>query len=413
MTSTLPDITPSHGAIRAKYAVFLTFFLCGFVFASWAARIPLVMSIFSINSAQMGLFFLCAAAGSLTALIIAGWITSRFSSAFTVMLSALVFSLGMGSVAVSALLPSQWLLGGGLFIFGFGFSLCDVAMNLEGTQVEQRLGYTIMPKLHACFSFGTVTGAACGALLEFLQVGFTLPLLLLVIGAAVLLLWCSSRYLSAGTRYHAVEHTENQPRSNPFAAWLEWRTLAIGFTVLATSLLEGAAFDWLPLGVVTGFTLDGVEPAGWMGSMTLALFVAAMTSMRWFGGLLIDKYGRVVVLRVCTVLSITGLMIFGFSPNLSMALPGILLWGIGCALGFPVGMSAAADEPRHAASRIAVVAAIGYCSLLTGPPLLGFLANAFGVKNALLLLVIPLCISLLLVSKLGVVAPVKEATDEG
>ncbi|MBK5143998.1 MFS transporter [Budviciaceae bacterium BWR-B9] len=413
MTSIQPDITPSHSAVRAKYAVFLTFFLCGFVFASWAARIPLVMSIFSINSAQMGLFFLCAAAGSLVALILAGWITSRFSSAFTVMVSALVFASGMGSVALSALLPSQLLLGAGLFVFGFGFSLCDVAMNLEGTQVEQRLGYTIMPKLHACFSFGTVTGAACGALLEYLRVGFTLPLLSLVIGAAILLLWCSGRYLSAGTGYHAVTSTENQTKGNPFAAWLEWRTLVIGFTVLAASLLEGAAFDWLPLGIVTGFTLDGAEPAGWMGSMALALFVTAMTSMRWFGGALIDKYGRVIVLRVCILLSITGLLIFGFSPNLSIAIFGILLWGVGCALGFPVGMSAAADEPQYAASRIAVVAAIGYCSLLTGPPLLGFLANIFGVKNALLLLVIPLCISLMLVSKLGAVAPVKETAEEG
>lgn len=386
---------------QAKYSVFLTFFICGFIFASWAARIPLVMELFAINSASMGLFLLCAAAGSLTALAIAGWVNNHFSSAHTVLSSALIFSGGMAIVAFSALIPSQWLLGGGLFIFGFGFSLCDVAMNLEGTQVEQRLAYSIMPKLHAFFSFGTVTGAAFGAVLEYLKFGFTFPMLILVSVVGISLVFCSRYYLATAQANQQADNGNEQTRTSPFAAWLEPRTLLIGFTVLAVSLLEGAAFDWLPLGVLTGFKINGEPPAGWMGSMALALFVTTMTTMRWFGGLLLDKYGRTKVLRVCIALSIAGLFIFGFSPDLSMAIPGIILWGVGSALGFPVGMSAAADEPEHAASRIAVVAAIGYCSLLTGPPLLGFLANSIGVKNALLLLIIPLCLSLMVVSQLN------------
>ena len=63
---------------------------------------------------------------------------------------------------------------------------------------------------------------------------------------------------------------------------------------------------------------------------------------------------------------------------------GIVLWGLGASLGFPVGMSAAADDPVKAAARVSVVSTIGYTAFLAGPPLLGFLGSHFGVLEALL-----------------------------
>ena len=58
--------------------------------------------------------------------------------------------------------------------------------------------------------------------------------------------------------------------------------------------------------------------------------------------------------------------------------PGILVWGLGASLGFPVGMSAAADDPSRAAARVSVVATIGYAAFLAGPPLLGLLGDQIG-----------------------------------
>lgn len=64
---------------------------------------------------------------------------------------------------------------------------------------------------------------------------------------------------------------------------------------------------------------------------------------------------------------------------------GAMLWGLGAALGFPVGMSAAGDEPEHAAARVSVVATIGYVAFLAGPPLIGFLGERTGTLRALTL----------------------------
>jgi MFS family permease len=108
-----------------------------------------------------------------------------------------------------------------------------------------------------------------------------------------------------------------------------------------------------------------------------------MTTGRWFGPRLIDAYGRVRALRVSAVTALAGLLLIAFGGFLPAVLAGAALMGLGTALGFPVGLSAAADDPRHAAGRVATASSIGYAAFLAGPPAIGFLADRVGVLNAL------------------------------
>jgi len=99
---------------------------------------------------------------------------------------------------------------------------------------------------------------------------------------------------------------------------------------------------------------------------------------------MLERYGRVVVLRATAGFAVAGLLLVLLGGSTPVALVGALLWGVGASLGFPVGMSAAADEPEHAAARVSVVASIGYTAFLAGPPLLGFLGDQVGILHALL-----------------------------
>ncbi len=74
-----------------------------------------------------------------------------------------------------------------------------------------------------------------------------------------------------------------------------------------------------------------------------------------------------------------------------------MLWGLGASLGFPVGMSAAADDPGRAAARVSVVSTIGYTAFLGGPPLLGWIGGQIGVLHALLVVSVVLVPSALVV----------------
>ena len=88
------------------------------------------------------------------------------------------------------------------------------------------------------------------------------------------------------------------------------------------------------------------------------------------------------------VLAVAGLLLFIFAPTLPAVFFGAALWGVGTSLGFPLGMSAAADDPMRAAARVSAASAIGYVALLAGPPLLGMISERIGLLNALLLLVV-------------------------
>jgi predicted MFS family arabinose efflux permease len=162
------------------------------------------------------------------------------------------------------------------------------------------------------------------------------------------------------------------------AAWREPRTLLVGVVVLAFAFAEGAGNDWISVAVI-----DGYHAPAALGTLAFAAFLAAMTAARWFGPALLDRYGRVPVIRVLALTGIVGLLLFVFGPTTPVAFAGALLWGVGVSLGFPVGMSAGADDERMAPARVSVIASIGYCAFLAGPPLIGFLGDRVTVLRAL------------------------------
>ncbi|MGZ5295275.1 MAG: MFS transporter, partial [Actinomycetota bacterium] len=174
------------------------------------------------------------------------------------------------------------------------------------------------------------------------------------------------------------------------SAWREPRTLAIGLMVLAFALTEGAANDWLTLALI-----DGYDVEHWVGVAGFAAFVAAMTAGRLVGTTLLDRFGRVPVLRATAAAAILGILLVVYGGHPVLVCTGIVVWGLGASLGFPVGMSAAADDPNRSAARVSVVATIGYAAFLGGPPLLGFLGDRVGTLRALLVVAVLLVPSLL------------------
>jgi MFS family permease len=93
-------------------------------------------------------------------------------------------------------------------------------------------------------------------------------------------------------------------------------------------------------------------------------------------------------------------LLFVFSPTTPLAFAAVILWGLGASLGFPVGMSAAADEPAAAAGRVSVVASIGYCAFLGGPPLIGYLGQHITVLRALIAVAVVLGLASLVTGSL-------------
>ena len=371
--------TPGHAVLGARNAVAVVFALNGFAFASWVARIPEARAGLGLTPGQLGLLLLALSVGSLAGLPTAGMWVSRLGAARVVGSAALLDAAGLVVTGLGAgVLESVPVSAAGLFLLGYGSGTWDVAMNVEGAAVEGSLGRTVMPRFHAAFSIGTVAGAGAGACAAWLGVGVSTHL---VVAAVVV----AAVPLSVVRRFLPVRPAEDGAESGPghWRAWREPRTLAIGLMVLAMALTEGVANDWLAVALVDGY---GVE--AWVGAAGFALFVTAMTAGRLVGPGMLDRFGRLPMLWSCMAVAGAGVLLVVLGERAPVVVLGILLWGAGASLGFPVGMSAAADDPRHASARVSVVSTIGYTAFLAGPPLLGFLGDRVGVLPALLVVAV-------------------------
>lgn len=388
-------ITTTARTAAAVRAVLGVFALNGFVFAAWVSRLPAVRDALDLSPSRLGVVLLVGAAGSLVSLPLTGAVAERIGSAATTRVSAATAAVGFAGAALAVGVGTTLGVALGLFVASLGIGAWDVSMNIQGAHVEHALGRSVMPRFHAAFSLGAVAGAGSGAVAAAVGVGVPAHVIGSVVVAAGLVAVLVFRYLP-DVRLRAVssgEGTSDHHGRAPsaFAAWAEARTVLIGLVVLAAALTEGSATDWLALAVVDGF---GASNA--VGALAFGAFVAAMTAMRLAGTALLDRFGRVVVLRACASLALVGLLLFTLGPTLVVALVGVVVWGLGAALGFPVGMSAAADDPARAAARVSVVSSIGYVAFLAGPPLLGVLADEIGYRLALLAIAGPLVLSLVL-----------------
>ncbi|WP_434616333.1 MFS transporter [Arthrobacter sp. A5] len=368
---------------KAAIATFVVFAINGLAFASWAARIPAVTRVLGLNPGEMGAVLLTGAAGSVLALPVAGTIVGRIGTANTSRLGGSLAAIGALVISMALLVTSVPIVVVGLFLFGIGIGLWDVSQNIEGAEVERHLGRTVMPRFHAGFSGGAFVGALLGAGMSSLNLSLSLHLTAIAVFVMVVLLVATRYYLPERDLH--TGHAEGVRLDNPSpvkpapSAWRELRTVLVGLVVLGAALTEGAANDW-----IAKATVDGLHSSESVGAVMFAVFVASMTIFRFIGGRYIDRFGRVPVLYASLGAALVGLVVFVFGPNIWIAGLGAILWGAGAALGFPMGMSAAADDPQRAAARVSVVSTIGYVAFLAGPPLLGFLGDHLTIRVALL-----------------------------
>jgi MFS family permease len=396
-TTTSP---PSPARVHsATYATYLAFIAAGVAFASWASRIPQVRDALLLTPATLGLVLLASAAGSVISLPLSGPVITRIGSRRTLTVMSILTAMSLAGVAIGYH-QGRLSVVIALFFLGIGYGSWDVAMNVQGATVERLLGRAIMSRFHAGFSVGTVAGALIGTAMVALEVSVTTHLLVVAVALSIAVpIGVRSFVPDTAAQEEAVDAaaaptTPDAPRS-ALSAWRERRTILIGIFVLAFAFAEGTGNDWVAIALIDGYGATAV-----IGTLGFAVFLAAMTAGRWFGPAWLNRYGRVAVNRALTGASLVGLALFIFGQNLPIAFVGAALWGFGISLGFPVGMSAGADEPAMAAARVSVIASIGYCAFLAGPPLIGFIGEQVTVLRAMVGVAAVLAVAFLIAGNL-------------
>ena len=378
MSGRTPAGEPLTHHRSARVAVLTMFFVNGAVLGTWLPLIPAVQQKLGLNVSQLGIALLGVAVGAVITTPSTGWLVGRAGGRRVVTMAAVV---GCVVLPLLPLAPTLPVLTVALVVFGAALATMDVAMNIHGSVVEALYQRPLMSTFHAFYSIGGFAGALTSGGLAALSISpFDRALgPALLLGAAVVV---AHKWLPP-----AQTHTARTPppRARSGVRRLSVPLAALGLMAFCSLLAEGASGDWSAiylhksLGTGTAFA-----------ATAFAAFSVAMAVGRLSGDWLTSRLGATRLLRGGGALAALGLTATLILGRPAVAVVGFGLIGLGLANVVPTLFSAAGRsrnlEPRLA---ISAVASTGYAGLLAGPPLIGFVAQAFTLTRALI--VVDIC----------------------
>lgn len=345
---------------------------------------PAIRAQLGVTTGTIGVLVACSTVGSIAGLFTARSALHRLGGRGSVLAALLVMAGSLAVMGVGVTSRSVALVAVGFTLVGLGLGTLDVSINVEGAAVERTAGRTLLPLMHAGWSGGAAVGAGIGAACAAggLRPGTQFMLLAALVAAVGL---ASTRYIPAAEPPQDVP-ARRIPWRERIRAWLRgWsdrRLLLIGLVLLGVEFGEGSANNWLSLAARQSHH----QPAA-IAALLLTLFAVSEASSRVLAGPLVDRIGRIRTLRLTTLLGVCGVALFVLGQATWVVAGGVVLWAVGVSMGFPLGMSAAA-EGDDAATQVSVAASIGYQASLVGPPVIGFLAESVGLLSSLWLLAI-------------------------
>jgi MFS family permease len=379
----LPSLLARSSLARWRWAVTAAFGLGGITVSAWGPRLPAIKAGLDIGTATIGLLLAGVTVGAIMGLVVSTPVLHRLGSRRAIMGALLLTATAMAVMGLALILASVPLIAVAFVITGIGIGTLDVLINVEGSAVEQATGRTLMPMMHAAWSIGAAAGSGIGAACAALGISPSAQF----IGEAVIIA-AAALEVAAGVPHGRVPAGPAQEDRRAklrqwLRGWQDWRLLLIGVVMLGVELGEGSANSWLTLAVRN----DKGQTAA-VAALFFTAFATCEGLTRIFAGRVVDRLGRVRTIRVTTALGIIGVVAFIQAGNLWVALAGVVLWAAGVSMGFPLGMSAAAQSGPDPAARISVVASIGYFANLAGPPAIGALAESAGLLNSLWLIAV-------------------------
>ncbi|HEY5825161.1 MAG TPA: MFS transporter [Cyclobacteriaceae bacterium] len=355
----------------SRIAVKILFFLNGFIHANYYSRLPRIQDHFSIGNGTLGFVLLSASIGAIFAMPFTGWMIIRNGSRKVTIFAAYFYCFMVPFIPLMS--PSVPALMGLFFIIGVSTGMLDVAMNAQAVMVEQQLKKPIMTSFHALFSVGMMLGALCGSL--FSEISTSLFIHFLTITVASLITVFVARY------YLIHDKPLKRDKDTPAFRLPNAAMVSIGIIAFCCMLGEGAMADWS-----TNY-METVAMAGQaIAPLGLSAFALAMTIGRFLGDSARVKFGDRSLMIACGLVALVGLAIAITFVHPFAVIAGFFIVGIGLSVIVPIAYSIAGgtkDLPPGVG--LAMVTTVGYSGFLFGPPIIGFLADSFTLRYALVL----------------------------
>ncbi|MFD1256667.1 MFS transporter [Mucilaginibacter terrae] len=360
-----------------RLAVGAIFFLPGLIFASWASRIATIQQTLHLSDAGLGAILFSIPVGLMLSLPFAGWFISHIGSRKLAIIGLLVYAIALVGLGAAPTVP---LLITCMVLYGFASNTVNIAVNTQAVATEKIYGKPIMASFHGLWSLAGFGGAAIGTLMIGKSIiplhHFVLIFTAIMIGLAI-----CQRYLLDDSTPAEV---------GPAFVLPDRPLIKLGIIAFCSLICEGAMFDWSVIYFKKVLNAEGA----WMGA-GYTCFMCTMAMGRFVADWFAARFGLKQILQLSGLLTASGLMVAVIFPHLYTAMLGFLLVGFGVSSVVPMVYSVAGrSKTMSPGMALAAVSTIGFVGFLIGPPVIGFVAQAFSLRMSFILIaVMGLCVT--------------------
>ena len=350
---------------RAFLNVF--FFLSGFLFASWASRIPTIKASLNLNDAQLGSLLLILPISSLFGLPFSSFLISRFNSRIPILFSCIFLAISLIGIGFS---NHILVLGFFLFLFSFSIRILNVSVNTQSINLQKFFNQNGIGSFHGLWSVGGIFGAGITSL--FLALNISIAHHFLIIGLFGI--------IAAGYSFSRLLNNDKSTSGNKLIIGKpDPYILSLGLLTFFAAICEGGMFDW------SGIYFKEILKTPIFTYGYLA-FVVFMAGFRFICDRVVQKIGMQSNYILSASLIIFGILLAIIFPNFWCGMVGFALVGVGTASVYPMTLSLAGKSTKYSAGiSISIITTYGIFGMLIGPPLIGFLSHAFNLKISFIL----------------------------
>ncbi|AWL09238.1 Membrane protein MosC [Aquirufa nivalisilvae] len=360
---------------QARLAISVLFLLCGLNFASWATRIPDFKEFLSLSDAELGSILMGLPIGSMVSLPLAGWLIARYNSKIICLLAIVLYILILPALTF---ISSSLFLFVGLFSFGMAGDILNISMNTQVVSLEKLTNKKTMSSFHAIFSIGLMLGSLLGGYLVKLDVTLNQHFYMIALCNLISIIGVY-RYLLIDSKNEEQENNMVEPKFK-----LNNYLLILSFVAFCGMLCEGAMADWISLYFKLLPNLDGYP-----FTIGFSSFAFSMVIGRLIGDWAAKHLSIRNILMMNGLLIALGMSITVFFTQVPLLILGCFITGIGISTIVPMIYSQAGNtKDTSPAMAIAAVSTIAYVGFMLGPVVIGFLSEYYGLKQALILLII-------------------------
>ena len=353
---------------RVRIAVSLVYFSMGLCFSSWASRIPEIKTALLLNDAMFGTILLAIPVGQFLMMPVSGKLVTRFGSNRILSLALPAYTIVLSFIG---LVHEGWQLALALFFFGVSGNLCNISINTQGVAAEKLYQRSIMSSFHGGWSLAGFVGALIGIAMINLQIQ---PFWHFV--TVILIVWIIVKFnFPHLVRSHHHRVKSDAPKRKLFNK-PDTVLLQLGIIGFCSMSSEGMMFDWSGI-----YFKDVVHAPPSLVVLGYTSFMIMMASGRFVADYFVVKIGRQRLLQICGVMISTGLFTAVLFPYLVTCTLAFMLVGLGVSSMVPTVISTAGRYSKVPTGiALATVSSVSFLGFLMGPPLIGYISQAFGLR---------------------------------